>query len=234
VFFPGPSQSSIAAICRLSIFTMTSDSDSSDWRERLRLARHGDAAARSQFLKDLRKQARADVERLLSTQFPRLMRHADASDVLQEVILRLLKTHTGAFDWSAFDMVETAADCRRLVARITRNTMVDLVRDVFGRLQQPIGWVPLPEFGASSSAEWDPPQDTYDPEKLALWKSFHDAVKEIPEPLLTVVELRYYGEATVEETAAAMKIASRTVKKHWAEARSLLVRKLGANPFDVR
>jgi RNA polymerase sigma factor (TIGR02999 family) len=41
-----------------------------------------------------------------------------------------------------------------------------------------------------------------------------------------VVELRYFGGLTVEETAEAMEISPATVKRHWAIARAWLRREL--------
>jgi RNA polymerase sigma factor (TIGR02999 family) len=42
-----------------------------------------------------------------------------------------------------------------------------------------------------------------------------------------VVELRYFGGLTVEETADALGISPATVKRHWTIARAFLARELG-------
>jgi RNA polymerase sigma-70 factor (ECF subfamily) len=42
-----------------------------------------------------------------------------------------------------------------------------------------------------------------------------------------VVELRYFGGLTVEETANALGISPATVKRHWTIARAFLARELG-------
>ena len=42
-----------------------------------------------------------------------------------------------------------------------------------------------------------------------------------------IVELRYFGGLTVEETAQALKISARTVKREWHTARLWLLRALG-------
>lgn len=44
-----------------------------------------------------------------------------------------------------------------------------------------------------------------------------------------LVELRFFGGLTVEETAEAMKISPATVKRHWAVARAWLARELEGN-----
>ena len=43
-----------------------------------------------------------------------------------------------------------------------------------------------------------------------------------------IVELRYFGGLSIEETAEAMKISPATVKRHWAAARAWLAKELGA------
>ena len=46
-----------------------------------------------------------------------------------------------------------------------------------------------------------------------------------------LVELRFFGGLTVEETAEAMSISPATVKRHWAVARAWLARELeGRSP----
>lgn len=42
-----------------------------------------------------------------------------------------------------------------------------------------------------------------------------------------IVELRYFGGLSIEETAEAMKISPATVKRHWAAARAWLAKELG-------
>jgi RNA polymerase sigma factor (TIGR02999 family) len=44
-----------------------------------------------------------------------------------------------------------------------------------------------------------------------------------------VVQLRFYAGLTVEETAAALSVSPRTVKREWAFARAFLVRELSAD-----
>ena len=59
--------------------------------------------------------------------------------------------------------------------------------------------------------------------------SLDDALKQlttIAERPARVVELRFFGGLTVEETAAVLDIAPATVKRHWAFARAWLHREL--------
>jgi RNA polymerase sigma factor (sigma-70 family) len=45
-----------------------------------------------------------------------------------------------------------------------------------------------------------------------------------------IVELRYFGGLTVEETAEALDLSPATVKRHWSAARAFLARELGPSP----
>jgi RNA polymerase sigma factor (TIGR02999 family) len=47
-----------------------------------------------------------------------------------------------------------------------------------------------------------------------------------------VVECRFFGGLSVEETAAVLEQAERTVKRDWALARAWLFRELGAGPLE--
>jgi RNA polymerase sigma factor (TIGR02999 family) len=49
-----------------------------------------------------------------------------------------------------------------------------------------------------------------------------------------VVELRYFGGLTIEETAEAMRSSPATVKREWALARAWLKNELGPSPSDAR
>jgi RNA polymerase sigma factor (TIGR02999 family) len=51
----------------------------------------------------------------------------------------------------------------------------------------------------------------------------------IDERLSRVVECRFFGGLTEEETAAAMGVTSRTVRSHWAAARGILHLELSAS-----
>ena len=57
-----------------------------------------------------------------------------------------------------------------------------------------------------------------------------DALGQLAEldPILTeIVELRFFGGLTIEETAEALKVSPATVKGDWQIARSWLIRELG-------
>jgi RNA polymerase sigma factor (sigma-70 family) len=57
-----------------------------------------------------------------------------------------------------------------------------------------------------------------------------DRLAAIDERQSRLVELRFFGGLTVEETAAALDVSPITVKRDWALARAWLYRELG----DIR
>ena len=70
-----------------------------------------------------------------------------------------------------------------------------------------------------------------DVELLALDEALTRLSSLDPE-LVRLVELRYFGGLTVEETAEAMESSPATVKRQWAVARAWLKRALDAPPDD--
>jgi len=54
---------------------------------------------------------------------------------------------------------------------------------------------------------------------------------EAVDPLLTrIVEMRFFGGATIDETARALAISTATAKRHWVRARAFLFQQLRAAP----
>jgi RNA polymerase sigma factor (TIGR02999 family) len=81
---------------------------------------------------------------------------------------------------------------------------------------------PLPEEGPPVPETSVPPRDV---DLIDL----DDALRElgrIDRDLVEVVELRYFGGLTVEETAEALGVSPATVKRSWVTARAWLFRRL--------
>jgi RNA polymerase sigma-70 factor (ECF subfamily) len=60
------------------------------------------------------------------------------------------------------------------------------------------------------------------PEALLALDDALTRLEALDETLARVVEYRYFGGLTLEETAEAMGVSSRTVKRHWRTARAWL------------
>jgi RNA polymerase sigma factor (TIGR02999 family) len=76
------------------------------------------------------------------------------------------------------------------------------------------------------TADWDSGSvDAYASELLDLDRALEDLGRRNPRHM-QVVECRYFGGMSVEETAAALDVSSRTIKADWALARAWLFRVL--------
>ena len=109
-----------------------------------------------------------------------------------------------------------------IAAQLMRRILVDHAR---GRLADKRGGdqapVTLTESGANAAHSGESPVDV-----MAL----HDALDRLalldPDQA-RIVELRYFGGLTIEETAEAIGVGPTTVKAEWAIARAWLRRELG-------
>ncbi len=61
-----------------------------------------------------------------------------------------------------------------------------------------------------------------DPDRFLLLDAAMDRLEQLDARQAKVVELRFYGGLNVEETAAALSISEKTVKRDWAVARAWL------------
>ena len=71
------------------------------------------------------------------------------------------------------------------------------------------------------------------PERDASLVALDDALEvfsKLAERQAKVVELRYFGGLSEEETAEALKISLRTVRRDWTFAKSWLMRELSGKP----
>src|SRR5436190_289174 len=66
---------------------------------------------------------------------------------------------------------------------------------------------------------------------LALDEALHELEKIGPQQS-RIIELRYFGGLTIEETATAMDISPATVKREWAMARAWLYKALTTAPVN--
>jgi RNA polymerase sigma factor (TIGR02999 family) len=182
----------------------------------------GDVTA---LLQEWRAGDRAALDRLiplvyaeLREQARRLMRHEHALPTLQptvvvhEAYLRLIGAEPLAW--------EDRAHFFGVASRLMRQILVDHAR---ARLAQKRGG------GATvvslAGAETPAPAPRVD--MLALHEALERLAALDPDQA-RIVELRYFGGLTVEETAQVLSISPATVKRDWASARAWLLRELGA------
>lgn len=103
-------------------------------------------------------------------------------------------------------------------ARVMRQALVDRARRRNRREQQRVPDSALAEVAAAAAV---PAVDL-----LALDEALQ-ALEQLDERMARVVQLRYFVGLSVEETAAALELSERTVKREWNVARSWLGHRLG-------
>jgi RNA polymerase sigma-70 factor, ECF subfamily len=170
---------------------------------------NGDAAALEQLAPLVHHELRAMARRLLAGEH---QAHGwQPSDLLQESYVRLL-------DWRAVHW-QSRAQFFATTARMMRRVLVDAARARQATKRAP-GLGALPLDGHDVAA----PQPFVD--ILALEDALASLAAVDPRPC-QVVELRFFGGFTVEETAEALGVSVRTVIHDWNTARAWLQHALG-------
>jgi RNA polymerase sigma-70 factor (ECF subfamily) len=76
---------------------------------------------------------------------------------------------------------------------------------------------------------------TIDPAHADRWEALDAALERLAElspRQAHIIELRYFGGLTVEETASLLDLSPKTVKRDWSAARAWLRRELGDPPAE--
>ena len=133
--------------------------------------------------------------------------------LINEVYLRLI-------DWGNISW-QDRAHFFGLSARLMRRTLVDYARR--RRTSKRGGQALMIEFDEASVARQEPTADLVAIDDALSSLAKHDPRKS------QIVELRFFGGLTVEETAEVLKISPRTVKREWSLARAWLYCQLTQN-----
>jgi len=179
--------------------------DRADLTGLIQRAAEGDARAADELFAvtydDLRKLARA---RLRAGGRNTLL---DTGSLVQESYLR--------FATAGRLCIEDRVHFMRWAGRVMRSVIVDLARRrKAGRRGGEVAHVALAEHLAASTM---PPED----EILSVHEAL-DKLASFDPRLAHVVELRYFGGLTELETADALGVTDRTVRRAWEKARLLL------------
>jgi RNA polymerase sigma factor (sigma-70 family) len=165
----------------------------------------GDRAAANELLR--MTLGRLDnLARRMSNAFPNIRGLADSEDVLQNSLLRLLRTLQNL-------RPARVRDFFNLAAVHIRRELLDLARR--GRTKRT---VPLEATGSSTphTPEPEAPDDT-GPE-AERWVRFHEAVDRLPTEEREVVGLVFYHGWTQERIAELFQVDERTIRRRWASA----------------
>jgi RNA polymerase sigma factor (TIGR02999 family) len=167
----------------------------------------GDAAARDRLLpvvyQELRRRAAQRLRR------ERRGHTLQATDLVHETFLRLCAQDAA---WQNRDQFFGMA------SRLMRRILVDHARRRFAAKRGGGGRVTL----ALPAAITNPPE----PDLLDLDAAL-DELAALDERLARLVELRYFGGLTIEETADVLGVSPATVKRSWMVARAWLKKELG-------
>ncbi len=180
-------------------------SDVQHWLTRLG---EGDAGARDELLNCACERLRRLTRKMLRS-FPGVRQFEETDDVFQEAMLRLcgaLRDVTPA----------TVRDFFRLAALQVRRELIDLARRYGGK--EPPG---APEGGREAAGTTD------DPQRLAAWGDFHQAIGALPDEPREVFDLLWYQGLTQAEAAGLLEVSVTTVKRRWQAARRMVFRALG-------
>lgn len=142
-----------------------------------------------------------------------------ATALVHEAYLRLVTQHPATW--------EDRSRFVGIAAHLMRQILVEYAR---GRRREKRGGknlrrVPLDESMA-----------IIDPEHAERWEALDvalDRLATLSGRQTQIVELRYFGGLTIEETAAVLGLSEKTVKRDWAAARAWLRRELGDPPATL-
>jgi RNA polymerase sigma-70 factor (ECF subfamily) len=178
------------------------------WIERIRA---GDAAARDELVRTVLRRLEGLARKMLR-RFPAVARWNETADVLQNALLRLLRS-----------LEVVTPDSTRaffcLAAEQVRRELLDLTRRYARRPRgtpgNPDTLPPPGDTGLQAPAEPAAPDDA---SELDRWTAFHEAVERLPTEEREVVGLIFYHGWTQAQVAELFGVHERTVRRRWHAA----------------
>lgn len=159
------------------------------------------------------------LARRMTRTFPNIRSQADTNDVLQNSLIRLLRTLQTL-------RPATTRDFFNLAAVHIRRELIDLARRAKGkacvRLDVPDDSDhPIPPRAAANETEAS--------EDFDLWVRFHEAVDELPVEEREVVGLVFYHGWTQVKIAKLFEVDERTIRRRWSSACEHLRERVGGD-----
>jgi RNA polymerase sigma-70 factor (ECF subfamily) len=147
------------------------------------------------------------LARRMTRAFPNVRGQADTSDVLQNSLIRLLRTLQTL-------RPATTRDFFNLAAVHIRRELLDLARRCKGKS--------CVTLDASADADRPPVRavepEAAGPEDFDLWVRFHEAVDALPVEEREVVGLVFYHGWTQARIAELFAVDERTIRRRWTSA----------------
>lgn len=189
---------------------------SKEMRQLLDRMHRGDRAATDELFRKVCGRLERLARKMLRG-FPNVRRWEDSDDVMQNALMRLLRS-----------LQKLKPDSMRafygLAAHEIRRELIDLARHYYGP-QGPGANHESLSAEDSSSPGLDPPDKAPETKELDRWYRFHQAVEKLPTEHREVVSLIFYHGWTQAQVAELFQRTERTIRRRWHEA---LV-KLGAS-----
>ncbi|HMO83704.1 MAG TPA: sigma-70 family RNA polymerase sigma factor [Lacipirellulaceae bacterium] len=163
------------------------------------------------------------IARKLKRTFPQVGRWEQTEDVLQNASLRLYQA-------LAEVRIESPVHFFRLAALQIRRELIDLARRYDG--PQGLGRNHASQRRAAAGestplpAAFEAGDTTHNPERIAAWAEFHEAIDSLPPAEREVTELLWYHELSQQEAAELLAVDERTVRRRWRSARLALHERL--------
>lgn len=188
----------------------------------------GDDVARDELLRRVCDRLERLCRKMLG-RFPGVRRWEQTGDVLQNALMRLLRSLQQIRPASTRDFFGLAAEhIRRELIDLARHYQAE--RRFAGQHVTPIG---LAQSENASAASWEPTGKEDDTTDLERWRTFHEAVEKLPIEEREVVGLIFYHGWTQLEVADLFQVNERTVRRRWQSACLKLQELLGGEipPF---
>ena len=176
------------------------------WLERMRA---GDLNARDELLRCFCGRLEHLARKMLR-RFPQVHRWAQTDDVLQNALMRLLRSLQKAEPASVGDFLG-------LAATEMRRELLDMARHFYG----PHGLGANHASHGSSSSDAGAGPDfaaSEDKDDLERWQAFHEGVEALPAEEREVVSLIFYHGWTQVEVAQLLQAGERTIRRRWESA----------------
>jgi RNA polymerase sigma factor (sigma-70 family) len=210
-----PSDSSDPAVPLTGIHDVADDT-STDLQNLIDRLRRGDEQARHELLQRAHDRSLRIAAKLFQEDFPALHGRHDLESVLSELWIRLVQALEAT-------QPETVDGFFGLVFQKVRQVLLDMAmrqRQGDARIQEG----PIDPGEPVALANYDQPDTTFDPDRLALLTEFHQQVELLPVDERRVFELCYYGGYSQVEVALMLDLHKKQVSRLWLAATGRLAR----------
>lgn len=183
----------------------------------LQRMRAGDDQARDELFRQTVNRLEHLARKMLRS-FPNVQRWEQTDDVLQNALLRLLRS-----------LQKLEPDSVRafygLAAQEIRRELLDLARHYAGPHGLGANQREYPSDD-SSVPNWDPADPNTTDHDVERWSAFHQQVEQLPAELREVVSLVFYHGRSQAEVAELFQVNERTIRRRWQDALQKLRRGL--------